>query len=439
MMLFPKNMQCSDARAPGLSFHDPIPVDTSVLNFSEHELQPINGMRSTPYRFDLQAKTGSDVIDLSKTMLELKLKVVNADGSNVVDNAELALAGNPISTLWKKIEVRLNDKLINIESSSRNIAQKGTIEEWFRHRQEDDRSVALALPEANNNGSNANDKWRTMDFQNGNLVQFLGPPPVDFLKVNNFMSPRNILSLAFHPEDNNKVVLNAKKSGYRVVIAHMILHIRCIHVAVSTTKHVPQLDSDVKEVYYSRFGCVKDYQIPKGTLHWSQHVITGDGRLPKYALIGLVSRSGTEGAAADGKKTKGPCYFEHFQLAQCSIRAGEKYYPNGSYKPMYNNNDDTSSCVREYYGLYDQLGLVHHYITPNHFVNGGAFLLPFNFTADMRSCLSRDLLASKPGPLTIDLTFGTELPETINLFVYMIYDQTISIEGTTGYPVEEQF
>lgn len=438
MMLFPQGMRCAEARAPGLSFHDGVQVDATVRSFTEHELRPVNGMRSIPYRFDLQAKTGS-VIDLNRTLLELKLKLVTADGFDVVGDHNVALVGNPISALWKTVEVRLNEQLINVESS-RHIVQKGTIEAWLSHREMDDRSVSLALPGADTKGGSAPNPWRTMDFQAGNQVQFIGQPPVDLLKAREFLSPRNLLSLAFYPEDHDKLILNADNPGYRIVIASMVLHIRQVEVAPKALSDLPQPDRDQKEVYHGRFGCIRDYQIPKSTLHWSQPVIGGDGRLPKYVLLGMVDAVATGSADADGKKTKGPCYFEHFDLAKCSIRAGEKYFPVKAYTPLIIEGDGANSCLREYYSLHDQLGLVHHYITRDHYVNGGGFLLPFNLTPDMRSCLTREpLLPPRQGPLTIDLVFGKELEQTVNMFVYMLYDQTVSIEGSSGRAIEEQF
>lgn len=446
MLVFPRNVQCTEARTPSLSFHDTVPVDASVLSFTEEEFRPTNGLRSVPFKFDIETKEDK-VIDLNRTLLDIKLKVVDANGGNVTgaNNADLTLAGNPISTLWKHIEVRLNDKVINVESS-RHVAQKGTIEEWLQHTQLDDRSVGLALPDSSNKGgiSTANG-WRQLDFRDGNLVQFVGQPPVDFLKVNNYLSPRNLLSLTFHPEDHDKIILNADQPGYKIVIASMILHVRHIQVAPSVTSFLPQMgDSNRKEVYYSRFGCIKDYQIPKSTLQWTQHVITGNGTLPKYVLLGLVSNDalGHASTVANGKKTKGPCHFEPFALSHCSLRAGENYYPIKPYTPAADSGDSSTGKVRflrEYYSLFDQLGVVHHFITHEHFANGGAFLLPFNLTSDMRSYWSQDLLAAKHGPLEIELNFHSRLPETITMFLYLVYDQTVSIMGSTGLPVEEQF
>lgn len=440
MILLPdEGRACVEARTPSLSFHDPVTVDSSMETFSEQELRPVNGLRSAPFKFVIKGKSDS-VVDLSRTLLDVKLKIVDAAGDGIpVDPAntrteEITLAGNPISSLWKRIETRLNDKIINIESS-RNIVHKGIIEDWLTNRL-DHRTGPQGLRQKKKIDWNPHQNFYENErgrFNDGKIVQFVGTPPVDFLKVNNFLAPRTALTLTFYPEYDDFLLLNAEKEGYRIVITNLVLHIRRVQIAPEMLPRVPQQDQARKEIYCGKFGVVKEYQIPKGALRWVQNVILDRGRLPKFVLLGLVA---ADALSAVPKKKRDPCYFDNFGLNYLQLRAGEKYVPCKAYTPR--RLDRIVGGMREYYSLFDQLGLLHQFVSPHQHAEG-SLLYPFNLTPDLSSFQSPKLLKPQTGPMTVNIGFESSLTETVVLILYMVYHQTVSITGSSGFPVEEQF
>lgn len=439
MLLFPEH-GCRKARSSMLNFHDEILLDESVDSFVEEELSPINGLRSAPYKFELVGKSDG-VIDLMRTQMEMRLKIVKPDGTGVAIAAgdkgvskNLNLVGNPISSMWSRIDTALNDTIINVDSS-RNVAHKGIIEDWIRTRLDHRAApqgikVKRILSTAQFQNTYKDEEGK---FNEAKTVQYVGEVPVDFLKVNNFLAPRSTLTLTFHPRPDDWVILHAQQENLRVKIVDLKLHIRRIHLTPELIPRVPQLGQDTKELYCGKFAVVKDYQIPKGALRWRQNIILGNGKLPKYVILGMVA---AESFAGKAKNDRDPCFFNHFNVNHVSLKAGEKTLPKIPYSPL--RSGTNHGGMREYYALFDQLGLVHHFVdTAQH--AQGSNLFPFNLTADMRSYLSTDLLATRRGPLSADLGFSTALTETIVLIAYLVYDQVISVTGSSGTPIEEQF
>lgn len=449
MMALPDDCACAEARTPQLSFHDPVEIDTSLDTFTREELRPMNGLRSAPYKFNFTTKSNS-VIDLNATLLDMKLMIVDKDGKGIpVELPEdeeydehtprglLNLVGHPISSLWKRIEVRINEKLVNVESS-RHVAHKGVLEDWLGLRL-DDRSHPQGAREKH--VYSTEEPWFTASkksfgqFNDGNVVQFVGKLPVDILRVNNYLAPRSNLTLTFHPNSSDWVIMNGKE-GYKVVIKELLIHINRLYPSPEVLPLVPQWGQSRTEYYCGKFATVRDFQIPKSSLQWTQRVIHGQGTLPKFVLVGLVSAEMFAGDTS--AKKRDPCYFDHYYMRQLSIRAGEKSYPSKPYSPMKIWEGSTRG-LGQYYSLFEQSGLIHHFVAPDAFAARGSFIFPFNLTPDMSSLHSKILRPGQTGPLTVDLAFDKELRETVTLIVYMMYDQVISIQGESGFPVEQQF
>ena len=445
-MVFPEDCECIEARTAQLSFHDTVTIDTSMGTFTNEDLSPLNGLRSPPYTFEFTRKANS-VIDLRHTLLEVRFNVVNAKGEPVSrdnDNfrpRDLAVVGNPISSLWKRIETHLNDKLINIESS-RNIPHKGIFEDWL-----DLRNDERAHPQGVRNkyfighGPHKNNFYNTYEHSRGKLndgltMQYVGHVPVDFLRVNNYLAPRTLLTLTFHPHSSDYALMHAETPGHKIIITDLMLLIRRIYPAAELLPQLPQLGQDTREQYCGRFGTVRDYQMPEGSLRWTQHVIRGDGLLPKFVLVGMVNAEIFGGGVKGSAKRQDPCYFHHYDLNHLSLRAGDTHHPAKPYSPR--RMGTTSGGMREYYSMFEQTGLLHPFVTMKEYTHG-ATIFPFNLRPDMSTLHSRVLFPPKHGPLTIELGFEKPLAHTVSLVVYLLYDQVISIQGTSGFPVEQQF
>lgn len=436
MLLYPDTI-CQGSRSARISFHDPVPVDVTADGFTLEQLKPLNGLKSGPYKFALRGKSNC-VIDLAQTLLDITFKITKADGVTGIPTASaknLNVVGNPVSSFWERIESRINDKIINVEAS-RNIPQKGAIEDCLLTRQ-DGRCMPQGIREFQTVGTTKNEttfKNEEGKFAEGKEVQYVGRPPIDFLKVNRFLSPRAQLSVTFFQQANDYLLLHAPEADCKIVITDLKLHIRRIVVEPTLVPRLPQEGQDVKELYSGKTGIVKTYQIPKGSVRWNQSMISGNGKVPKYMVFGLVSMKGFAGG--DSMSKRDPTYFDTFNLDHLSLRVGERQLPRRPYTPEKLGN--VHAGTREYFSLFRELGVPIHYINMARHAHGYN-LHAFNLTPDMRSYNSAKVAGPRRAPTSVELGFSSPLAETIVLVAYMVYDQVISITGPTGFPIEEQF
>lgn len=61
---------------------------------------------------------GEKYLDLNDTLLHLRLKITNADGSDLADDASVGLINYPLNTIFSQCDVILGDRLISQSSAT---------------------------------------------------------------------------------------------------------------------------------------------------------------------------------------------------------------------------------------------------------------------------------------------------------------------------------
>ena len=94
----------------------------------EHRLTSILSENS-PVEFVISEK-GNYYIDLAKTFLYVRAAVVNEDGSNLAEDANIAPITNFLHSLWSQVDLSLNNTLIT--QSNNTYAYRAYIETLLR-------------------------------------------------------------------------------------------------------------------------------------------------------------------------------------------------------------------------------------------------------------------------------------------------------------------
>ena len=86
-------------------------VQSDILNGKLEKIYPITKLEdSGPIEFLIENATDR-FLDLRKSYVNIKLKVVNSDGSNLAANAKAGLVNYPIAFLFQQVDVLLNGNL----------------------------------------------------------------------------------------------------------------------------------------------------------------------------------------------------------------------------------------------------------------------------------------------------------------------------------------
>ena len=203
-VLLPEHGVYTEAKLSQLDLYDKFKVDKSLHNAFDQRIAPSNGIKTGPYHFVIESQPDT-VVDLKHTLVEVNFKLCKSDSKSSNFTAEEAkkidTAGNALTSMFETVKVAINGKYVNTDSSY-HIPYKAIILDWLDLKR-DRRAEIQGLKEkryvkdAQNNitGSRYNED---SFFKDGRIVQYIGHFPIDILSANNYLSPRNNMSLTFY-------------------------------------------------------------------------------------------------------------------------------------------------------------------------------------------------------------------------------------------------
>ena len=124
MRLTPDN--CVSSVSKNFAYYEPIPIEDGQASFFEEKVIPTNGLGSDPYEFVFEPM-GDNFLCLNSMHMYVRAKVLDGDRLNIDDTDDVAPVNNLLSSMWRTIETRVNNVIIN-PNSSYNIPHKAMME-----------------------------------------------------------------------------------------------------------------------------------------------------------------------------------------------------------------------------------------------------------------------------------------------------------------------
>ena len=104
-------------------FEDRLRQEDVIAGYRE-KINPINLLDGTQV-MEFLVKGNDDFIDLHNCYIQLKIRVKNTDGTNLVENKEIGCINYPIATLFDHVDVYLNNSIV---TNTHNYGYKGYLE-----------------------------------------------------------------------------------------------------------------------------------------------------------------------------------------------------------------------------------------------------------------------------------------------------------------------
>ena len=409
------------------------PTQLAVEDGYMVDYHPISNIDSGPIEFFVSG-SGSEYLDLAKTFLRVKAKVVKADGSNLAAADKVAPVNLFMHSLFSQVDVSLNEKIITpsmplypyrcykeIMLNYGPAALKSLTTTALFHRDTpghmDVAGPAPADGQPHNSGLDAKYEY----VKNSASIEMLSPLHIDM-----FLQPRYLINgvdlrvkLIRH-KDSFCLMTGEANAGYKVKIESCTLFVRKIKVAPSTALATERaLEKNTAKYPIDRV-LTKVISVPAGQMSLQQdHVFLG--QLPKKVIIALVDNK-----AFNGNYTKNPFNFQHFNLNYLSLDVDGKLVPSKPYKL----NFDESEYMRAYHALFTELNKCEGpdpelYISRDDFGKGFT-IFPFDLTPT--NSADGSFSQRKSGNLRIDLAFKEPLTSSINVLVLGIFENVIEID-----------
>ena len=101
-------------------------TQTSIEKSTYVEIPPVSAITETgPLEFYISA-SGEDYLDLNESYLYTRVRITNADGTNLATAADVGFINYPGCTLFSQVDIMLGDRLIT--QSSNTYPYRGIIE-----------------------------------------------------------------------------------------------------------------------------------------------------------------------------------------------------------------------------------------------------------------------------------------------------------------------
>lgn len=401
------------------------PTQTHIENGYEVCYKPISSLaEDAPIEFIVPGQ-GDEYIDLSQTYLEIKAKIVKADGTNLVaaDDATIGPVNNWMHSLFSQVDVYLNQKLVS--PSSNAYPYRAYIENLLTYGPEAKDSHLTSVlwyrdtPEHMEAADNEGLKKRRNFTSRSKIVAMEGHIHSDIFNQEKFLLNGVELKLKFirsRPEFH--LIGNA---NYKTSILEANLWIRRANVAPSVKlAHAAGLSNETAKYPITRAD-VKANTIAAGVQSASLDNVFS-GQLPTRIIVGMVSN-----AAFTGTIGTNPFNFQHFNLSHAAIYVDGQQIPGKILTPDFESGD----FIRAYRTLFSGTGINYsnsgNQIARDEYAKGYT-LFAVDFTPDLEAHMKSHWSLVRQGSLRFELRFKEALGDPVTVITYAEFDNVIEID-----------
>jgi hypothetical protein len=402
----------------------PITVETTQEKRIEYEIAPNAPINSgSPYEFDIE-KEMDTFLDMGSLSLTAELRIVKADGSNCADTDIVAPINLFASSLWERVEVRLNKVTSNMSSSDyfhyktfleTILSYEGDARETHLRTQlfmldtpgEYDNFTAVAT---NNVEPNAGFLYRYKYTKNSRKFDVVCPLSTDILRSSKFLVPGVSLTIRLTKAPDRWLLLTSSNEQFKVKVEDLKLEYGRIKLynpdfRISEIQHYPFAKTEMRK-----------YPVPAGASSYTINIGNELDRVPKQIYFFMVKATTSEG---DYKAN--PFNFRHFNISRHRLKVKGECVPNDGI--TFNFENDPPLINKPLTRLYKHVGVYRTdrgcCISHAGYAKG-QFVIAYDLSPDL--CNGHHLHTGRFGSLVSEFHFAQGLPDAIHVYAHMVYD-----------------
>ncbi|XP_040895126.1 uncharacterized protein F54H12.2-like [Toxotes jaculatrix] len=371
---------------------------------------------------------GEKYLDLNDTLLHVRVKITNGDGTDLANDAPVGLVNYPLNTMFSQCDVTLGDRLISQSSATHPYrAVIETLLNFSGDTLKSQFSAGLFYKDTAgamdsiviNNGPNRGLNERASYTANSREVHLMGPLHGDLFFCERLLLNNVDMRIKLNRSSDSFCLMGPRNSNFRLKILGASLFVKKVTVSPAVRLgHAAALLKGNALYPLSRIN-VKTYSIPENSRVCNQENLFL-GAMPKYVVLGMVNHE-----AFTGSRELSPFNFIHNDVEYLALCQNGKQVPAKAFQPRFNEG----MSVREFYNMFMATGR-HLKDLPlsidRREFNDGYSLFVFNLNPgednDALSPISN-------GNLRLEMRFRVPLPHTTTLIVYACYDSILEINS----------
>ena len=417
---------------PELNIFELPPTQTAIENAYYVECQPVSQVMGNhaPVEFCFGGE-GPDYIDLARSKLKLKLKIVHQDATNsVLEADEVAVPINlALHSLWSQVDVTLGGRLMT--QATGMYPFKGFLQTLLNYGKEAKETQLLAQGwyeegsdlDAVTAAGNSAVFQKNEVYKTSKLVDLEGPLLEDIFQMNRYLLNNIEVSLKLYPSHPEFFIMGGgADKRYKVIFDEVLFKVCMIKVSPGVILGQAKALETRNALYpYTRVE-TKAYSIAKGT-----HAINLDNLFqmsrPSRLVFGLVSAE-----AFNGNYKKNPFRFQHFDVTDVAVVVNGETVPG---RPLKVNFDEAKErdYMSGYLALFEGTGRsgtdFGNGITPKEYAAGHTL---FVYNLDPEFKRGKYLNLVKRANVRLEMRFAKPLPETVNVVVYAEHPSLFEVD-----------
>ena len=392
------------------------PVTEIGLGSCEYqEYRPVSQItHGSPITFSLNS---TEYIDLNKTRLNLKVRIVKENGEAIAIADKVGFVNLVFHSLFRTVDVNLQHTATTTDVGT-NYPYKammdtlldevtGSLEAQMFYKD----TYAFMDSTQVNTGQNGGltDRWsRTM---HGSSVELEGPIHADILKQDRLLLNGVRLDVVLHTQSDAFCLMVDGDAKYKVHLMDATLKVCCNKISSGTlAAHAKMLETK-NALYPYTHSTVKVYNIPKGSYTWTMDDLFQD-KIPSKVVIGMVPEQ-----AYSGSTSRNPFNFQNWDVNYISFLVNGHSRPGQPFQPDYDNNMYMTPYVAMAKKYRDDGTRVKHF----EFASG--YCLYVFQVEDNTSII-------KKGNTRVVLKMSKPLPESVSIIVYGHFPGMMEIDKT---------
>ena len=410
-------------------YFEPKPVQAVIQNEFDRCAHPVAAPTSgNPIEFEI--RSGPNLyLDLNKTKLALRVKIVNADGSNLADDAAVGPVNLFLHSLFSSIEMKLCERDIHhqntlypyrafletLVSYTDDVAKTRLLTEgWIR-----DTSGHFDDFRITDEVANVGFKARQRNWRGSATVTLIGRLHLDLFHQHLTIPPGCPIRLRLIPSADQFILKkpagNADIYKVQIVDAKLWVHSKEVSPNFALAQESMLREHNIRLPFTKTE--MKTLTIPTGSTSIDFDGVYS-GILPERTVVGLVLDQ-----RVTGHWNRNPFVFQHFNLSSIVLNVNGENLPRIAYQP--NFAAASSEYIREYLGVLEGLsidtGNKSIALTPTEWANDYPLFI-FRISPGGLPTLP------KTGAANLSIKFRDPTPNIITIIVYSEFSNFLEID-----------
>ena len=373
---------------------------------------------------------GTDYLDLARSLLEVKLKVINTDGSDMLLEDEIGIINNILHSLWSQIDVYLNTVLMSSSDNYHYTAYFDTL--LFNDKSVKDTRLQCQgfFKDTNsvfdttlvNVGGNEGLLQRYTLIKLSKECQFSGNVLADVCKTKRFIINGVDLHLRLWPNKHDLLLVKPESNAKTFKIKILDVAFNACKVSLKPEVFAAQHSQLFKTpaIYPYTRTRIQTNIINTGTYQWREDNVFQFER-PSRIFIAFVKST-----AYSGSLTKNPFNFLNMKVSSMGLYVDGVSIPN---EPM-KLNFENESTLDGYHALFTSLGIDqadHSIDISREDFNYGYAIFSFDLTGSADDAF---LVDSRTANIRIECRFDAATSESITAVILGHFPDYFEVDAT---------